>query len=269
MPTKPLPWLKLDHGYLEDAQLGNLPVLSQLLYFKLYMLAHQCQADGLITLTMDEICWKLHISKPELEPAINDLVNIGLFKMNGRGPELTRYLADGNISNSDRKDTRERVNKHRENMKRKSNTPSNADVTPRESESESEVESEVEKESSQSTRSKQQTQADRLTVNISKSELFKFIKINDKFKPQILKDQKITPADILAEYSRNLARPNIDKPESITAMNLIRHEYPPDKEYKINSWIDNLPDEIIEHFDLENLDRQAYVLGEYKDKINH
>ncbi len=237
MTGKPLPWLKLT-------------------FYKLYMLAHQCNADGVITLSPEEICWKLHISQDELAAACEALARIHLFRNNGRGPEIPAYIRDGNISTADRADTRQRVQKHR-----KMKQACNADVTPRESESDRESESEGESDIrvSQSSRSRARARADRLTDHISKSDLTSLLGIRGKIK-SIIQDPEIHPSDLIAEYARNMQRMNkgkVREPGSITGMNLLKHEYPKDEWYAPKEWA-ILPDHVRTGIDYTDLVGRSY-----------
>lgn len=270
MTSEPMPWLKLRLTYLDNAELGSMPAETQLIFYKLLMLAAQCCADGIITMEDPAICWKLHISQDTLNNSLADLAKIRLYKNNGRGHEIIPFLSDGNISTREREQTRERVKKfrakHSHISNHTSNNISNADVTHRESESESEVEVEVE--SVSLSRSKKQKIADRLTDSLSLNLLFKTFRLPNKFIKQ-LKAKGVQVSDLIAEFIRVSGKQNVENPGIITIMNLLRGEIPPDKFYDLPSWRKSLPEDIAAQLGLDSIIQNGYTNGELSDFINH
>lgn len=83
-------WIKLSTSYLDNPTLGRLPENIRARFYELYLLAGQCDANGFITYSLEEIAWKLHINLEELQ-ATMDLLNSALpvlFRNNGSGPEM-------------------------------------------------------------------------------------------------------------------------------------------------------------------------------------
>ena len=119
-------WIKLPTLYIDNPQLGRLPEVIQARFFKLYMLAGQCDQDGLIPLSEEEIAWKLHISLEELQETTKILKNTTpvLYCCNGRGPEVPVFIQE-QVSkekrDNHRENNRERQEKYREEHKRISN----------------------------------------------------------------------------------------------------------------------------------------------------
>lgn len=211
-------WIKLLTSYLDNPQLGRLPEHIQARFFKLYMLAGQQDANGLIPYSLEEISWKLHITMDELHETIDLLKNTQpiLFCNNGNGPEIPVFRSE-QVSRErrekEREDNRIRQERFREEHKR----VSNALITPLESESESELESESESERE----SVSQATDDDILPFDRKTDICKHAGIPPKFSRSIRANPSITPDDILAELARNYSRKGkVKNPGYITGLNL-------------------------------------------------
>jgi hypothetical protein len=137
-----------------------------------------------------------------------------------------------------------------------------SELPSREVEGEGEGEGEGDGEVEQSRRTKAQIKADRLTADISKSDLIPLLKLK-RFDQALTLDQEIHASDLLAEYARNLSRKDngkVREPGSITGMNLMKHEYPGDDWYKVAAW-DILPEEAKDLIKLEDIKGRAYSVG--------
>ena len=260
-------WLKLSVRYVDDPRLGRLPEKIQARFFKLYLLAGQSCADGLITMSMEDIAWKLHISPDELKQTISILEGASFFSNNGKGPMITVYGSE-QISQAEMDRQRELNRKRQENYRKEHKQNDNALLTHLaqqnnaiESESESEVEIESEKEGEISVESSQSRTdvTDKLIIK-SKTELLKILGIGKKF-IALEQDPKITKSDLMAEYARNVSREDVRKPAICTAMNLARHEYPEAEWYSLKKWAAHIPKEILKALDLEHLEGRSYAIS--------
>jgi hypothetical protein len=237
-----LPWIKMPVSYLDNPRLGVLPEQDQARWFKLYLLAGQCDADGVITYTLEEIAFKLRISTDELQRTL-DLINKAdhnLYCCNGRGHEIPVWSAE-QISKAEREQQRENTRRRQEEYRKRHSHVTNTVVTPLESESESESEVEVESSEEKGVKESVSHSAEareRPTDNLfkcTKAYLVKALEIPPKYN-QVITDDLICPSDLLAEYIRNLGRENVEKPGTIAAMNLIKHERPAKKWYDWRLW---------------------------------
>lgn len=71
-------WIKLHHTLLDDYQFACLPVASQALAPRLWLLASE-YPDGGITASLEEISFRLRMSLPDLINSLNPLVTSGFF----------------------------------------------------------------------------------------------------------------------------------------------------------------------------------------------
>lgn len=73
------PWIKLHRGLLDDYAFLCLPLASQALAPRLWLLASE-YSDGKITATLDEVSFRLHVSLNDLAEALKPLVTSGFFQ---------------------------------------------------------------------------------------------------------------------------------------------------------------------------------------------
>lgn len=71
-------WIKLHRALLDDYTFACLPLASQALAPRLWLLASE-YTDGKITASLDEIAFRVHCSIDDLQDAINPLVKSGFF----------------------------------------------------------------------------------------------------------------------------------------------------------------------------------------------
>lgn len=72
------PWIKLHRALLDDYAFACLPLASQALAPRLWLLASEYE-DGKISAGMDEIAFRLHLSIEALTDALKPLVTVGFF----------------------------------------------------------------------------------------------------------------------------------------------------------------------------------------------
>lgn len=72
------PWIKLHRGLLDDYAFACLPLASQALAPRLWLLASEYE-DGKITANLDEISFRLHVPIDALKEALKPLVKSGFF----------------------------------------------------------------------------------------------------------------------------------------------------------------------------------------------
>lgn len=72
------PWIKLHRGLLDDYQFACLPLASQALAPRLWLLASE-YSDGKITASIQEIAFRLHVTVQDLEVALKPLVDAEFF----------------------------------------------------------------------------------------------------------------------------------------------------------------------------------------------
>jgi hypothetical protein len=265
----PMPWLKLPHTYLDNPKLGALPENIQLRFFKLYMLAHQCQQDGVITISHEEIAWKLHISAEELASTLDALAKASLFLNNGRGPEIPAYRTEQitlaqRKAETDKKAGQRKSGKMSPPVSPDMSLPCHAIESESESESDIDIESEkkTSKESSLSGQSRAEKQQFSLTdrlITKSKSDLLEILGIPNKFQ-SLSTDPKIRPADMIAEYVRCISRTDVRKPGTCTGLNLSRHELPSSDWYDVHKW-ESLPQDLKTRLGLDDMETRKYALS--------
>lgn len=71
-------WIKLHRALLDDYQFSCLPLASQALAPRLWLLASEYE-DGKITANLDEMSFRLHVQKNDLVEALKPLVNAEFF----------------------------------------------------------------------------------------------------------------------------------------------------------------------------------------------
>jgi hypothetical protein len=237
MAGKPLPWLMLHTTYLDDPRLGSLPENIQARFYKLYMLAHKCQQDGIITLTDSEVAFALHITEAELKNTYLQLEKSKHFKNNGRGPEIIVYK-DEQRTNAQRQADRQRQAEHRNHVTAKSQ-PTHA------IESESDIESESEIKSLSESESKATPKPTDRRYPMTKPELLTLVGIHGKYSKVLLSDPEITMDDLIAELARNYARADkVKNPGTITAMNLANRERAAPEWYTSERQAEHLPPDL-------------------------
>jgi len=72
-------WIKLHRGLLDDYQFCCLPVASRALAPFLWLLASEYE-DGKIVATLDELAFRLRMTRRELDDALSPLVQAGFFE---------------------------------------------------------------------------------------------------------------------------------------------------------------------------------------------
>jgi hypothetical protein len=257
--TPSMVWVKLYTSLLDDSRFARLTDAQYARYFQLIMLAGKLDAGGSLCehgreLSEEEIAWKLRLTAATLAADLDALSTAGLICKNGHGWYIQEFEEQQGPTQAERRaDWLQRQHKHR----LKSVTPSSrvtsepvtgdcSFVTPLESESESESESDKESESV-CLKSSRRAATDDGRISLTKPEIIRLIGIPGKHQKQILADGEITDRDLVAELARNYARKGQDKgqvkqPGSITALNLLRHEYPEDAWYDPAAWLKYLPE---------------------------
>ena len=211
-----MPWLKLHTHYLDDPKLGSLPEAVQARYFKLYMLARQCDAAGVITHSPEEIAWKLHISLDELEQTFLQLEKSEMFRNNGKGPEIPAFMLE-QITADQREDARLRKAKSRSRHNNVTVQSQPNRVIESESESESDIESDSKKEKEKN------------DVDDDLALTLKIINIPAKYRQRILMNKSITRSTILSAYTCALAQKKsggkIEYPAGVAGWKLVSAEH--------------------------------------------
>lgn len=261
-----MPWVKLWTRLLNNPTFAQMPEPAQLRFFKLLMLAGQCDAGGGFFVNghqMDEaeIAWNLHDNPELLTPALQLLSDKGFMYQNGRGWEVAGFMDDQGPSTHEKREYwKDRQKAHREKIKNIVNVdtqltlaPVNVDTgltdAPRvksQSQSQSQEKSQSQSQSSAEIGNKEPTEADRLTT-LTKENICEIVGIPKKYKGNTLRsiltqDPTISPVDLLAELARNYGRGTaVKNPGMITALNLIKHELPGAEWYLPQAWSANLP----------------------------
>lgn len=259
-------FIKLSTRYLDWPKLGRLPEAYQARWFKLLLLAGECDADGLITYTLEEIAFRLHLTMDELTATLTALqaADPGMYRVNGRGPEIPLFASE-QVSRAIREQKRDDNRRRQEEFRNKKKCVSNALVT--HLESESEIESESEKESEKESVSPRPTDATS-PVTADKLTACKAFEIHKHYSDQIVADPKITVIDLVAEYSRNMARKSkLKNPASVTAINLLKHEPPTEKWYSPQVWQQELTDEQQSAIGLSRVDTESETLPDVTTRI--
>ena len=70
------PWIKLHRGLLDDYEFLRLPLASQALAPRIWLLASEYDG-GKITASLDEIAFRLHVAESDLREALKPLVEAG------------------------------------------------------------------------------------------------------------------------------------------------------------------------------------------------
>lgn len=71
-------WIKLHRGLLDDFAFASLPLASQALAPRLWLIASEYE-DGRITASLDEIAFRVRCSKQDITEAIKPLISSGFF----------------------------------------------------------------------------------------------------------------------------------------------------------------------------------------------
>jgi hypothetical protein len=72
------PWIKLHRGLLDDYEFLRLPLASQALAPRIWLLASEYEG-GKITASLEEIAFRLHKTESDLREALKPLVSSGFF----------------------------------------------------------------------------------------------------------------------------------------------------------------------------------------------
>jgi hypothetical protein len=274
MSTTAMPWIKMHTTILDDPRLARLDPQTQATYFKLALLAGRCDAGGAFyqdgkQMTDEDIAWSLRMADTkELVKQFKSLTTVGLMINNGHGPELSNFMQyQGPTSHTmSREDWEKRQYKNRGDdtpRKEPNRNPKGKGKEPKRNRTNSRkvsagvprvrVREESEKRKSQSKLIDSiKRPTDNLSLTISKTFIVENIGIPESQRNQIVADEAIKNADLLAELSRNLARKGegkgkVKNPSYITALNLLKHEYPAVDWYDLQKWSNHLPDAILEN----------------------
>lgn len=92
-----MPWVKLHTELLRDPRLYRLPESAQLHFFKLLMVAGQCDADGALQmagvwLTCSEIAWHMNADPAATCSSLDALAASGLLERSGDGWAVAGWL---------------------------------------------------------------------------------------------------------------------------------------------------------------------------------
>jgi hypothetical protein len=71
-------WIKLHRGLLNDFEFSRLPIASKALAPLLWVLASEYQ-NGAIDASLDEIAFRIHVTRDELDAGLNPLIAAGFF----------------------------------------------------------------------------------------------------------------------------------------------------------------------------------------------
>jgi hypothetical protein len=272
--TTAMPWIKMHTTMLDDPRLARLDNQTQSTYFKLALLAGRCDAGGAFyqdgkQMTEEDIAWSLRMTDAkELVKQFKALTTVGLMINNGHGPELSNFMQyQGPTSHTmSRDDWEKRQYKNRGDAlprKEPNRYPKGKSKEPKRNRSNSRkvsvgvprvrVREESEKRKSQSKLIDSiKRPTDNLNLTISKTFIVENIGIPETQRNQIVADDAITNADLLAELSRNFSRKGngkgkVQNPGYITALNLLKHEFPALSYYDLGQWAKYLPVPIIEN----------------------
>lgn len=124
------PWLKMWAQWIHDAKMLGLTLAETGAWWKLVTLAHECGKDGQLVkgdgtpLTSSEIANCLHITSPKdrkiLEGMISKMAGLGSLHWNSNLLVVTHYSERQEFVPSESKEAiKERVRRHRENLKRR------------------------------------------------------------------------------------------------------------------------------------------------------
>jgi hypothetical protein len=260
-------FIKLSTRYLDWPKLGRLPEAYQARWFKLLLLAGECDADGLITYTLEEIAFRLHLTVDELVKTLKALeaADPAMYRVNGRGPEIPLFASE-QVSRAIREQKRDDNRRRQEEFRNKKKCVSNALVS--HLESESEKESESERESEEESVSPRPTDATS-PVTADKATACKAFEIHEHYSARIIADPKITVEDLVAEYSRNMARKSkLKNPASVTAINLLKHELPADQWYTPSRWQQELTAAQQSAIGLSGIDTESETLPDVATRIS-
>ena len=248
--TTGLYFLKLELNYLKDSTFNtDLTDAQKWRYLQLYMLAKELNEGGAFIehgkeLRLVDIAWTLHLEVDQLQADLEAMQGIGLICENGHGPYLTRFVQEQETARTGAERQHDQRIRERSQV---SNEPVTIPVTTRHIESESDIESDIESVSSHhlSQGIPPETTDDDLISTDQKTEICKHAGIPPKYSKSIISNHNgpITPADILAELSRNYSRKKVKNPGYITGMNLSK--ITPEKAaadwYDRTRWEENLP----------------------------
>jgi hypothetical protein len=197
------------------------------------------------------------------------LVSVGLMINNGHGPELANFMqTQGPTSHTINRDewekrqvsnrgdrTPQRVPKR--NLKGNDKEPKRNPVTPRshparDPKSQSQRKSQRKRKSQSISYESNKRPTDNLSLTITKTFIVENIGIPETQRHALIDDKTISPADLLSELTRNMARKGegkgkVKNPAYVTALNLLKHEYPAADWYDLQKWANHLPAAILDN----------------------
>lgn len=130
----PMPWIKSKTSQLDDPRIMRLSERAQAHYFKLYLLAGKCDAEGSFVmneqrLTDEEIAFLIRTDIKHLKTSWKELKSNKLIHVNGRGPAITDF-AHEQVSQAKRQEAwKERQERHRTVTRDKEDITRDKDVS--------------------------------------------------------------------------------------------------------------------------------------------
>ncbi len=102
MTERPLPnyrWIKFPISCLRDHRFMGLKNATAGLYVKLYLVAAQSDAEGLLcddydTFSLQNLSWLLRVDEQSLDRSIQELVEAELMKVDQKGYWITRFMRE-------------------------------------------------------------------------------------------------------------------------------------------------------------------------------
>lgn len=224
-------WIKIYTSYVDNPRLAILPEYIQARFFKLYLLAGECDADGVITYTPEETALKLHISLKDLQETIKVLSKTKpvFFCNNGNGLEVPLFREEQTSKETrdkKREDNRKRQEEYRENHKRISNALVSL-KSQSQSQSQRKSQSQESEDESSVQETDQQATDDDHSLTDRKADICKHAGIPPEYSKGIIANPEILPEDILAQLTLNYSKKGkVKNPGIITGMNLanVSHE---------------------------------------------
>lgn len=119
-------WFRFYHEFVDDPKIAMMSDSDQLLWVKALCLANDSKERGVITLSDDEICWKLRVSIEVWKHAIDKFRAKGMIEHCESGYKITNWNARQFKSDS----SAERVAGHRSRQKELQAKGCNVTVTP-------------------------------------------------------------------------------------------------------------------------------------------
>jgi hypothetical protein len=138
-------WFRFYDEFLDDPKVAMMSDSDQLLWVKALCLANSDKRRGFITLSEDEICWKLRISIEQWKSVVDKFRAKGMIEHCEGGYKITNWGSRQFCSDS----SAERVSRHRQKKKQACNVTPTVTVTPPDTETDTETDKEKEKETNQ------------------------------------------------------------------------------------------------------------------------